>query len=194
MADEAGAAITHGELVAKAVMPAMAKSLRFKHCEREGERERGNALVEFAVVVPLMLLLVFGIIEWGVFLNRNIDLTQGVRDAGRQAAVASYTGGLPSCASGSPTTQLVCLAHNRIGVSGVAVHVIGPASNVIGSQFAVCATYQTTSVTGLMSPFLPKYMHSETIMRLEQAPANGLTTGGDADPEGNNWSSCSAPQ
>ena len=45
-----------------------------------------------------------------------------------------------------------------------------------------------------MSPFLPKYMHSETIMRLEQAPANGLTTGGDPDPAGNNWSSCSAPQ
>jgi hypothetical protein len=161
---------------------------------RTVDRERGNALVEFAIVVPLLLLLVFGIIEWGVFLNRKIDLTQGVRDAGRQAAVASYAGGLSSCASGSPTTQLVCLAHNRIGVSGVAVHVIAPTKNAVGSQFAVCAKYQTASVTGLMSRFLPEYMHTETIMRLEQAPANGLTTGGDADPEGNNWSSCSAPQ
>jgi Flp pilus assembly protein TadG len=158
------------------------------------ERERGNALVEFAIVVPLLLLLVFGIIEWGVFLNRKIDLTQGVRDAGRQAAVAAYSGGLSSCASGSPTAQLVCLAHSRIGVNGVAVHVIAPTTNTVGAQFAVCATYQTTSVTGLMAPVLPKFMRTETIMRLEQAPTNGLTTGGDADPEGNNWTSCSAPQ
>jgi len=172
----------------------MANSLRVKHCNRDGARERGNALVEFAIVVPLMLLLVFGIIEWGVFLNRKIDLTQGVREAGRQAAVASYAGGLSSCVPGSPTAQLVCLAHNRIGVGGVAVHVIAPTTNAVGSQFALCATYQATPVTGLMSPFLPKYMHTETIMRLEQAPANGLTTGGDADPEGDNWSSCAAPQ
>src|SRR5690349_24234471 len=89
------------------------------------DRERGNALVEFAIVVPLVLLLVFGIIEWGVFLNRKIDLTQGVREAGRQGAVASYSGGLASCAAGTPTDQLVCLAKNRIGVSGAAVYVIG---------------------------------------------------------------------
>ena len=171
----------------------MANSLRVKHCNRDGARERGNALVEFAIVVPLMLLLVFGIIEWGVFLNRKIDLTQGVREAGRQAAVASYAGGLSSCVPGSPTAQLVCLAHNRIGVGGVAVHVIAPTTNAVGSQFALCATYQATPVTGLMSPFLPKYMHTETIMRLEQAPTVGLTTGGDADPEGNGWASCKAP-
>ena len=171
----------------------MANSLRVKHCNRDGARERGNALVEFAIVVPLMLLLVFGIIEWGVFLNRKIDLTQGVREAGRQAAVASYAGGLSSCVPGSPTAQLVCLAHNRIGVGGVAVHVIAPTTNAVGSQFALCATYQATPVTGLMSPFLPKYMHTETIMRLEQAPTAGLTTGGDADPEGDGWASCKAP-
>ncbi len=158
------------------------------------DRERGNALVEFAIVVPLVLLLVFGIIEWGVFLNRKIDLTQGVREAARQGAVASYAGGLASCAAGTPTDQLVCLAKNRVGVNGVAVHVIAPTTNAVGSQFAVCATYQTTSVTGLMAPFLPKYMRTETIMRLEQAPTNGLTTGGDADPEGNGWTSCAAPQ
>ena len=59
---------------------------------RTDDREQGNALVEFAIVVPLLLLLVFGIIEWGVFLNRKIDLTQGVREAGRQGAVALVRG------------------------------------------------------------------------------------------------------
>ena len=149
--------------------------------------------MEMAIVIPLILMIVFGIIEWGVFLSRRIDLTQGVREAGRQGAVALYNGGVASC-TGTPTDQLVCLAKSRIGVTGVAVHVIGPTQNTVGSSFAVCATYKTVSITGLMKPLLPSYAHAETTMRLEQAPVTGLTTGGDPDPEGNNWSSCSAPQ
>ena len=158
-----------------------------------GRDERGVALVELAIVIPLLLLLVFGIIEWGIFINRDIALTDGTREAGRQAVVALYGGGVTSCASGTPTNQLVCLAKNRIGVNGVAVWVIAPATNTVGSAFAVCATYKTTPITGLTALFLPKYIHTETVMRVEQAPVPGLTTGGDTDPQNNGWSSCVAP-
>jgi hypothetical protein len=159
------------------------------------DRERGVALVEMAIVVPLLLLIVFGIIEWGILINRDIALTQGTREASRQGAVALYGGGVPACASGGATAELVCLAKDRIGVNGVAVHVIAPATSAVGSQFAVCATYKTTPITGLAALFLPKYIHTETVMRLEQAPAaTPLTTGGDNDPENNAWSSCAAPQ
>jgi hypothetical protein len=115
-----------------------------------------------------------------------------VREAGRQGAVAKYDGGDASCNLGSPTANLVCLTKKRSGVSGVAVHVIAP-SNTVGSMFAGCATYESTAITGLTKPFLPEYIHTETIMRLEQAPAIGLTTGGDPDPEANGWASCKAP-
>jgi Flp pilus assembly protein TadG len=152
----------------------------------------GVALVEMAIVVPLLLLLIFAMFDFGVFLYRDIAMTQGVREAARQGAVANYTGGNASCNLGSPTADLVCLAKRRVGVSGVSIHVIAPV-NKVGEQFAVCATYRTNAVTGLTQPFLPDFIHTETIMRLEQAPTNGLTTGGDVDPEGNNWSSCKAP-
>ena len=54
----------------------------------------------------------------------------------------------------------------------MAVYVIVP-NNTVGKPFAVCATYKSSAVTGLVQPFLPKYMHTETIMRLEQAPDRG---------------------
>ncbi len=156
--------------------------------------QRGAALVEMAIAIPVLLLVVFGVIEFGIYVNRNINLTQGVREAGRQGAVANYAGGNATCAaSGSPTNQLVCLTKVRIGVTGAAVHVIGPSTNAVGSAFAVCATYKTQSITGIMQAFLPRYIHTETIMRIEQAPSTGLTTGGDTDPEGNGWSSCTTP-
>jgi Flp pilus assembly protein TadG len=159
---------------------------------KSNRSESGTALVEMAIVIPLLLLLVFAILDFGMFLYRDISLTQGVREAGRQGAVALYNGGNAACNVGTPTDNLKCLAKQRSGVSGMAVYVIAP-TNKVGAAFAVCATYQSSALTGLTQPFLPKFMHTETIMRLEQAPTIGLTTGGDTDPEGNGWASCKAP-
>ena len=167
--------------------------MSYRRRRRLGRDESGVALVEMAIVIPFLLLLIFGMIDFGIFLYRDIQLTQGVREAGRQAAVAKFDGGYAACAgAGSPTNKVVCAAKRRIGVSGAAVYVLAP-TNTVGSEFAVCATYKTTAIAGLTAPFIPKYMHAETIMRLEQAPVTGLTTGGDADPENNGWSSCNPP-
>jgi Flp pilus assembly protein TadG len=56
-------------------------------------RDRGAAAVEFALLLPLLLLLVFGIIDFGRALNAEITITQaargpgcGARDGGDQDA------------------------------------------------------------------------------------------------------------
>ena len=50
-------------------------------------RERGAAAVEFALLLPVLLLLVFGIIDFGRALNAQITLTQAAREGARLAAV-----------------------------------------------------------------------------------------------------------
>jgi hypothetical protein len=47
---------------------------------------RGQSLVEFALVVPIFLLLVGGIVQFGVIFWAQNTLTQVVRDTGRWAA------------------------------------------------------------------------------------------------------------
>jgi Flp pilus assembly protein TadG len=49
--------------------------------------ERGTAIVEFALIAPLLFLLVFGIIEFGRALNYYNDLTQLSGQAARAAIV-----------------------------------------------------------------------------------------------------------
>jgi TadE-like protein len=52
------------------------------------DRERGAELVEFALVLPLLLLIVLGTIEFGrVYYTYNI-LSKGVRDGARYAATS----------------------------------------------------------------------------------------------------------
>ena len=61
---------------------------------RGSAADRGAAAVEFALVVPVLLLLVFGIMDYGRFFFDSVSLRQGAREAARQAVVQ-----LPSCTS-----------------------------------------------------------------------------------------------
>ena len=45
-------------------------------------------MVEFVIVAPLLVLLVFGIIQFGILLNNYVTLTDAVRAGARQASVS----------------------------------------------------------------------------------------------------------
>ena len=45
-------------------------------------------MVEFVIVAPILLLLVFGIIQFGILFNNYVTLTDAVRAGARQAAVS----------------------------------------------------------------------------------------------------------
>lgn len=51
------------------------------------QREGGAALVEFAIVLPLLVMLVFGIIEFGRAYNAQISLTHAAREGAREYAI-----------------------------------------------------------------------------------------------------------
>ncbi|MGF1596914.1 MAG: TadE/TadG family type IV pilus assembly protein [Acidimicrobiales bacterium] len=53
--------------------------------------ERGAALVEFALVAPLLLILVFGIIEFGVAFHRSQAVAASAREAARLASLSTTT-------------------------------------------------------------------------------------------------------
>src|SRR5205823_2319029 len=52
--------------------------------------ERGAELIEFAIVTPLLLLLVFGIANFGLMFQRYEVLTNEAREGARVAALPSY--------------------------------------------------------------------------------------------------------
>jgi hypothetical protein len=50
-------------------------------------KQNGQSMVEFALVAPVLLMLVLGIIQFGIVLNNYMALTDAVRAGSRQAAV-----------------------------------------------------------------------------------------------------------
>jgi Flp pilus assembly protein TadG len=51
-------------------------------------REEGQTLTEFALVLPLLALLLFGVIQFGIVFHQYVTLTDAVRAGGRQGAVS----------------------------------------------------------------------------------------------------------
>jgi Flp pilus assembly protein TadG len=50
--------------------------------------ESGQALVEFALVAPLVLLLLFGVIQFGIAFNHSISVADAARAGSRAAVIA----------------------------------------------------------------------------------------------------------
>jgi Flp pilus assembly protein TadG len=71
--------------------------------------EDGAAAVEFALVLVPFLLLVFGLINWGVILSQQVAMNSAVRDATRLGVVLGQVGG-----SGSTCQQVIDAARNSV--------------------------------------------------------------------------------
>ena len=50
--------------------------------------QSGQAMVEFVLVAPILLLLVFGIVQFGIAFHNYQTLTDAIRAGARQAAVS----------------------------------------------------------------------------------------------------------
>lgn len=59
--------------------------MKIKHKNKES----GQALVEFALVVSILFLIIFGIIQYGIIYNAKIVITSAAREGARKAAVTA---------------------------------------------------------------------------------------------------------
>ena len=71
--------------------------------------DSGAATVEFALALPMLMVLLLGIITGGITLNQQLALTNGVREGSRFGATLSVVNGCPN-GTGTMQCWLVQLA------------------------------------------------------------------------------------
>ena len=64
-------------------MTVVRRTLRFR-------TDKGQAMAEMAVVLPVLLFLILGIIQFGIVFNNYMTLTDAVREGARTAAVSRH--------------------------------------------------------------------------------------------------------
>lgn len=142
------------------------------------DRERGAALVEFAVLAPLLILLILGIVEFGWKFGQFNDVRHGAREGGRYAAVDGDGTG------NAAIHTRVCEAMDGLsaGITSLTVELTRDASASVGDPgtIRVEATVSSLSNIPLISQFLPSTLASEVEFRIEQPP----TWTSDGSPQG----------
>ena len=98
--------------------------------------ERGQTAVEFALVLPTLVVLLLAIIQVGIAFNNYVTLTDAARAGARKAIVVRVGGATTDSAK-----QAVRDAAGDLDQSTLGVDVTDPTWNLAGSQVTVTATY-----------------------------------------------------
>lgn len=144
----------------------------------DNDTERGASLVEFAFLAPLLVLLVFGIIEFGWKFGQLNDVRHAVREGARYAAVNGGTN--------DEIDSVVCDALDLVG-SGITqirteltrIDDDGDTDFEVGETGRIRVEIDVDSLSGLslIDIFLPGSLASEVEFRLEQRPSSWTTDG-----------------
>lgn len=113
--------------------------------------ERGQSAVEFALVLPLLLVLLLGIIEFGWFLNAKITITGAAREGARHYAIhKNDTAGVeeivdnylnPTIVSTSTVTASTADSTTTPVVKMAVVTVTGEVSGITGAFNGLMAAF-----------------------------------------------------
>jgi Flp pilus assembly protein TadG len=136
----------------------------------ESHLERGAAAVEMALVLPLLLLVLFGLVDFGRAFNAQMQLTQAAREGVRVVVLggtlsdAQTRAQLAMPAGGGTTSPTVLTTASTLCTSGVDglgqvtvtstftfITPLGPIARVIGaSTLPGAGDTKTLSATGVM--------------------------------------------
>jgi Flp pilus assembly protein TadG len=74
---------------------------------RSRRADTGASAVEFALVAPVLFLVLFGIIDYGIWFADSISARQAVRDGARRGVVENFTG-CDTPVAGADLANLAC--------------------------------------------------------------------------------------
>jgi Flp pilus assembly protein TadG len=124
------------------------------------KRERGSAVVEFALLLPILLLVLLAVVQVGVLASDQLVITQAARAGARAASVEAGDDAARAAALGAAP-----------GLDPARITVTITRSGTEGDPVAVTVTYEA-SIVGLISGWLlpPEVtLRSSSTMRQEFA-------------------------
>jgi hypothetical protein len=122
---------------------------------------QGQAMVELALVLPILILVLMGIIDFGRVYHGYLAVTTAAREGARQAAIG---------ASDSEITQTAIRAAAPLPQSALSVQVEPPAaSRYPGAPITVEVRYRLPLLTPVIQALLPSpyTVRGQAVMRKE---------------------------
>jgi hypothetical protein len=117
---------------------------------------RGQSTVELALVLPVALVILLGVVQVGVIVRNQVMLTHAAREAVRSAAVSPDLAAAQRAAEGAG------------GLDARRLHLALDGRDGPGSFVHARVDYLSVTDVPLIGPLLPDVsMHAEATMRVE---------------------------
>lgn len=136
----------------------------FTFFHRFRKTERGQAMVEMALVVPILILIVFGITEFGRIFNAELIVTNASREGARFAAVSGKS------VTDTEITDVIKQAAPSLDPAKLTVNIKpGQSSRSRGTAVTVAVYYPVEIVAPVISVLTgnPYVVNGQTVMRVE---------------------------
>lgn len=131
-------------------------------------RDEGAALVEFALVAPVLFLILFGIIEFGWAFSQVLDIRHGAREGARLVAVNYQES--PTDTGDAQLTQIAAETCARLSNDNGAELTIERNGDAVGQIATVEISRDLDTLTGFLDFALGGItLSSKAETRLEQA-------------------------
>jgi Flp pilus assembly protein TadG len=107
--------------------------------------ERGAVAVEFALLAPVLVMLLLGIMEFGRAYNAQVTLSSAAREGVRVMAIANSPVAARTVERNAAATLNPALTNANITIT--------PATCAAGAQVTFTITYSLSTMTGIAGPF-----------------------------------------
>ena len=135
--------------------------------------QRGAVALEFALVFPVLLLLLVGIVDFGLVMGAQSQVANAAREGGRagaltgmqseaESAAKAAIASMPGATNSDTKVVVTCIKTDGSGCS-----MAGTDSNT-GSTVTVTITYVHTWLSPVVLGFLPTVkLQGQSMMRIE---------------------------
>ncbi|MEV7131410.1 TadE/TadG family type IV pilus assembly protein [Arthrobacter sp. NPDC093128] len=107
--------------------------------------ERGAAAVEFAILAPVLVMLLLGITEFGRAYNAQASLSSAAREGVRVMAISNDQAAARTAAKNAAVSLKPALTDANIS--------FGTASCAPNVQMTITISYNLSTMTGVAGPF-----------------------------------------
>jgi Flp pilus assembly protein TadG len=107
--------------------------------------ERGAVAVEFAIVAPVLIMILLGIMEFGRVYNTQATLTNAARESVRVMAISNNQTSARDAAMNAASSLSPTLVDTNFTFSA--------ATCTTNAQMTVTISYSLSSLTGIAGPF-----------------------------------------
>ncbi|HEX3919061.1 MAG TPA: TadE/TadG family type IV pilus assembly protein [Caulobacteraceae bacterium] len=129
----------------------------------------GASAVEFALIAPLLFVMLFGIIQFGLALNNYVELTDAVRNGGRNFAISR------AAASTNPyTTTSSSISSSAANLTAANIHLTVTVNGTACTTDSGCAT-ALSAAAGDTAVITATYPCNLTVMGVNMAPSCTLS-------------------